>query len=82
MLVRVCPDVAATPSPASHPSPTLAPTLLDDTHTVPTSPLLPIRDRALRLTAPTDDAKTVTLTDPVVGAFVPMTPLTTNDTSP
>jgi hypothetical protein len=79
-LDRVRPDVDTTPSPLSDPRPHFDRTLLDDTHTVPTAPLPPIRLLTLRSTAPTLDTSTVILTDPVVGQFEAIVLLVARDT--
>ena len=67
-------------TPVSYPSPAFPRIELDDIHTVPTAPLRPTRLRGLKFspTLPTFDAKTVKLTDPVLGAFVVTALLTLN----
>ena len=66
-----------TPNPAD----TLLCTLLDDAHAVATAADPPTRLRALALCVlPPDDSSTVTLADPVAGAFDASALLTAADT--
>ena len=56
--------------------------LVDDTHSEPEELLFPSLKPPLAIDDPTDEKQTVTLTDPVVGAFVVATLLTASDPPP
>lgn len=82
-LDRARPKLDTTASPAALPSPALPRTLVEDTHSVPLTPLPPPnRPRLLRFTALQEETSTVALTDPVQGTFPLTKLLIVSDTPP